>query len=99
MVIVAHNPGCNFTLTPATRSFATRGGRGKVDVVTADGCVWQAVSDAAWVHVHAGAGTDAGAFDYTVDANPGAARSATIDIAGHTHTIHQQGTAVSGPRH
>ena len=100
MVIVAHNPdqanGCDYALSPTQRTFTARGGHAKIDVVTAAGCTWQAVSDASWVHVLAGEGSETGAIDYSVDSNPGAARTAVIEVAGHTHAISQLGSVGSG---
>jgi hypothetical protein len=97
-VIVARNPGaaCDVVLTPPARNFTVRGGTGAIHVEAAPGCAWQAGTDASWAHVTAGTGTASGTVNYRVDADTSAPRDATIVIAGHVHTIHQQGASPTG---
>ena len=101
-VIVAHNPapgagdGCDYALVPASLAFPASGGNGKIDVTTEAGCAWQATSSATWVHVASSIDSDDGSISYSVDANAGAARNATITVAGRTHTVQQRGGAFTG---
>jgi hypothetical protein len=91
--------GCRYGVDPGA-SFPAAGGSGQATVVTQPlspscniGCPWTAVSNAGWVHVTTAmprAGDDA--FFYRVDANTGAARTATITVAGRTHTVSQAGS-------
>jgi BACON domain-containing protein/all-beta uncharacterized protein len=81
-------PTCTYSINPTSQSFATAGGTGTVAVTTANGCVWTAVSNAAWITVTGGAaGTGNGTVSFRAAANTGAARSGTITIAGQTFTV------------
>ena len=81
---------CTWALAPASASFAHTGGAGTANVVTAAPCAWTATASAEWVTFPAGAaGTGPATLAYAVAANPGAARTATITVAGATHTVTQ----------
>ncbi len=83
-------PSCAYQITPANQSFAAAGGNGTVNVTTAGGCNWSAVSNDAWLTITSGAsGSGSGAVSFTVAANTGAARSGTLTIAGQTFTVNQ----------
>ncbi len=83
-------PVCTFAISPQEASIAATGGPGAVAVTAADGCAWAATSGAAWVTVTAGAnGAGTGAVAFSVAANPGAARTTTLTIAGQTFTVNQ----------
>src|SRR5205085_2296676 len=57
------------------------------------GCAWTASSGASWVTITSGAsGSGNGTVGYSVAANTGAARSATLTIATKTFTVNQAGT-------
>jgi hypothetical protein len=63
---------------------------GSVNVITATGCAWTAVSNDAFITVNSGTpGSGNGAVGYTVAANTGAARMGTMTIAGKTFTVTQ----------
>ena len=65
-----------------------------VAVTAGDGCEWTASSNAAWITVTAGAsGSGNGTVAFSVAPNPGAARTGTISIAGHTFTVNQAAAA------
>jgi hypothetical protein len=87
---------CSYSIAPATLAFPAAGGAGLVTVTTAGTCAWTATSNAAWIHLAAGAaGTGSGTVNYTVDANPlPAARSGTVTVAGRTFTATQAPAAV-----
>ena len=86
---------CTFSLSASSQSFSAATGSGTVNVTTTSGCGWAAASNASFLTVTSGAsGTGNGTVTYTVTANPGAARSGTLTIAGQTYTVNQSaGTA------
>ena len=82
--------GCTWSIDPASSSVAAGGGTGSVSVTSAAGCGWSATSNDPWITVTSGAtGSGNGSAGYSVDANPGAPRSGTITIAGHTFTVNE----------
>ncbi len=62
-----------------------------MSVSATDGCGWSAATNAAWVRVLTGSGSGSGTVQLEIAANPGAERSATLSIAGHTRTLTQEG--------
>jgi hypothetical protein len=68
-------------------------GAGVVNVSTGSGCAWTAISTVPWITIATGAsGTGNGIATFTVAANPGAARSGTIAVAGQSFTVTQAAT-------
>src|SRR5262245_45825994 len=55
------------------------------------GGAWSASPNASWLHTSA-TGTGNGLATFTFDANPGATRSGTLNIAGQTLTVTQAGS-------
>ncbi|MGH9839406.1 MAG: S8 family serine peptidase [Blastocatellia bacterium] len=89
---------CVPTISPASQTFSAAGGNGRVTVTLNAGCSWQAASAVNWITITAGAsGNGNGAVDYAVQANPGAARTGTLTIAGQTFTVRQDGAGGSDP--
>ncbi|MBI1761882.1 MAG: PQQ-dependent sugar dehydrogenase [Acidobacteria bacterium] len=87
---VTQADGCVFAINPAAASFAVGGGSGTVNVTAGVGCVWTAVSNAPWLTLSSGgSGNGAGAVNYIVAANQGAARTGTLSIAEQTLTVTQ----------
>lgn len=83
-------PSCGFTFDPPSQSFGAAGGGGSFQLTTATGCVWQAVSGSNWISVTGGsAGTGPGTVTYTVDPNPGIARTGSINAGGAAFLIDQ----------
>jgi fibronectin type 3 domain-containing protein len=81
---------CTYTTSPASQSFTAAAGSGTVAVTAAAGCPWTASNGASWVTVTSGvSGTGSGTVLYSVAANTGAARSATLAVAGRTLMISQ----------
>jgi WD40 repeat protein len=95
LVVVARNPdaNCAVALSPTSRTFDAAGGEGKIAVSAAAGCAWQPVADQPWVHVASGGSGGSGSIGYTVDANAGATRRATIAIGDKVHTIVERGSS------
>src|SRR5688572_8224296 len=90
-------PACTYTINPPTANVGASGGAGpSVTVTTAGGCAWTAASNDQWITVTSGAnGNGNGTVGYAVAANTGAARNATLTIAGHTFTVTQAASTPS----
>lgn len=89
-VTVNQAGGCSYALSPTSQSAPAGGGGGSVAVTAGGGCSWTAVSGASWITVSSGAsGTGSGTVNYTVDPNPGGARSGSITIGGQAFTVTQ----------
>jgi hypothetical protein len=88
---VAQGSLCQFTLNPSSSSYGASGGPGVVLVFVVGSCTWTATTDASWILLDpAFSGTAGSGFvRYSVAANAGAARSATVLIAGMPHTVTQ----------
>ena len=81
---------CTFTLAPAGQNVPPEGGSGSVAVTVRAGCAWTAASGVPWVAITSAAGGNGnGTVTFTVAANPGAARSGTLTIAGKAFTVSQ----------
>jgi len=84
--------GCTFALGASSASAGSGASTGTVSV-NASGwaCNWSATSNApSWITVTAGSsGTGSGNVSYSLAANPGAARTGTVTIAGQTFTVTQ----------
>ena len=63
---------------------------GRVQVTTADGCLWSAVTATDWIAISPGGGNGSGTVNYTVQSNPGPQRESTISIAGNLLQVTQQ---------
>lgn len=87
-------PTCNYSISPAARSFSSSGGTGSVTVTTTAGCNWSISGVPAWITIVSGnGGTGSGAVNFTVAANNStASRSANLTIAGRTFSVSQSGT-------
>lgn len=83
-------PGCAYSLSPTSANAGSSGGNGSVSLTTTAGCNWTAVSSAPWLTITGGSsGSGSGTISYSVGANIGPARSATITAGGQTFTINQ----------
>jgi hypothetical protein len=91
-------PACTYTIAPASQNVAAAGGPGTVNVMANAGCNWTASSNAPWITITAGAtGSANGVVSFSVAANTGAARSATLTVAGQTFTVTQDAPAPPPP--
>jgi hypothetical protein len=87
------NTACNTSLSPASQSFTNAGGGGSFSVTAA--CNWTAVSTASFVMITPPAnGSGNGTVNFSVDANTGMQRSATIIVGSKAFVITQ---AAGGP--
>ena len=87
---------CGFTLSAARGFYAAGAGTGSVGVTTFTDCAWGITNPASWITILGPAlRTGPGSADFTVAANTtGAARSATVFIAGRPFVVRQ---APQGP--
>ncbi len=81
---------CSFELAPSQAEETFGGGDGSFSVSTTPGCPWEAVSSDTWLAVTELSGTGSGDVSYTVEANHGAARSATITVGDAVFTVNQE---------
>jgi hypothetical protein len=93
-------PSCVVAAGAITASaFGATGGTGSVPVTAATGCAWTATSSATFMAISSGAtGNGNGTVSFTVAPNAGAARSATLSVAGTTNfTITQSAAPAPAP--
>ncbi len=83
-------PLCSYTISPGIASIAASAGAATVAVTAPSGCSWTVASQAAWIVVTSGAsGAGSAGVTVSISANPGAARSGIVSIAGQTFTVNQ----------
>ena len=81
---------CTYAVQPTAAAMPANGGTGTLAVAVASACAWTATSSAPWLTVTSGgSGPGPGNVSYAVAANTGAARSATLSIAGTLFAINQ----------
>jgi hypothetical protein len=81
---------CSYTIAPTSLAAPDTASTSAVEVTSAMGCAWTAVSQVPWITVTMGAsGNGNGRVDLAIAANTGAARSGTVIIAGRTYTVNQ----------
>ena len=81
---------CNYSVTPLSAPYAAAGGSGNVQLTTYASCPWTAASNSSFVTLSSSSsGFGPTVLFYNVAANPGAARSGTLVVAGQTVTITQ----------
>ncbi len=92
-------PSCTYTVGPASpSSFGSGGGTGTVNVTTAAGCAWSAVSNSGFVTItNPGPGSGSGTVNFSVASNmSSSSRSGTMTVAGQPVTINQSGVSSGG---
>ena len=87
---------CACTLSSAGQGVLASGGSGKIQVQAAPDCVWLLSQAPSWVK-YGGASSGTGDADvpYTVVANSGTRRSATVTVNGAAFSIDQNGAVAS----
>jgi hypothetical protein len=81
---------CTFSLSRTRDAVAAVGGALSVGVATLTGCSWSASTSAPWLTIVAGqSGSASGTVGLSVAPNSGAARVATMNVAGQTYTVNQ----------
>ena len=91
---VSQGAGCTFAVDPLSHTVGAGGGTVAIGVTSASGCQWTASSNVPWITL-SGAATAIGngVVNFTVEAATGAARSASVDVAGKPVTISQTAAA------
>ncbi len=88
---------CTYTLIPQSRSFGIAGGTSTVSVVTPSGCYWKPSSAASWISFSSGNYRSGdGVLEFSVAANGGLPRGASIVIANSALTVFQSGSGSAG---
>jgi hypothetical protein len=87
---------CRFDLDRSSAQIAADGGRVQIAIRTRAGCAWKVSSPVPWVSSATAAGSGSRTVDLIVEANPGSARSATVEVAGRRFRVDQSGTSTSG---
>ncbi len=81
---------CSYTLSPTQRSHGAGIENGSIAVTTSSDCAWDVVNTNAWITLASSpGGTGSGTVNYTVNANPGPARTGTLVIGGLRFTVNQ----------
>ncbi|MGH9140226.1 MAG: BACON domain-containing protein, partial [Vicinamibacterales bacterium] len=81
---------CAYGISPTGDSVGADGSTGTIQVTANAGCAWTAAETSSWLTIASGtSGTGNGSINYRIAANTGAARTATIVVAGKTFTIAQ----------
>jgi hypothetical protein len=90
---ISPSPVCSYTLAPDAASFSPDGGTGTVTVTAPASCAWSATASASWLTIAGGSsGSGPGSVAYSVAPNAATeSRTATLTVAGQTHTVSQQG--------
>lgn len=87
---------CTYSLSSTSQSFSSTGGIGSVNVTTGN-CSYSSyvAIDSPFIIVTNGTnGTGSGTVNFTVDANPGAARAGTIFVAGQLFNVNQASAGI-----
>ena len=88
---------CAYTVTPATLTVAAAGVASTFTIGTTTGCSWGASGMPSWITIPTGTQTGPGTLTYTVASNQGAARSASLTVAGTTVLVNQAASAAPPP--
>jgi uncharacterized protein (TIGR03437 family) len=91
--------GCNQPTFNSTASFGQAGGEGSLQVnARADGCPWQAVSNADWITIISGGGQGSGSVRYSVAPNNSFERRVgTVAVGGRNFSVTQEASVDTEP--
>jgi hypothetical protein len=82
-------PTCFYSLNPLNSgTLSSAGASGNVSIAAFQNCAWSATANQSWIHTSS-SGTGSGSIAYTVDPNPGSARTGSITVGGQTFSISQ----------
>ncbi len=86
------NGTCSYSFSSGSASFDTSGGMGNFNINVSGSCPWAVTSSANWLAVTSSpTGSGNTTVNFTVAANTGGGRSATITGIGQTFTVSQSG--------
>ncbi|MBS1820035.1 MAG: BACON domain-containing protein [Acidobacteria bacterium] len=89
---------CRFSVTPAEANSPSTGGTLSFRVETGSTrCAWSATAEAAWLHADSAPHAGSGSTSVRVDSNSGAARNATMMVAGVSVSIEQDAVTPTTP--
>lgn len=93
-------PPCNGsfvpTISPTSQSFPASGGTGSISVTHDAGCQWVVSNVPAWMSIVSGSsGYGSGTVTYSVAANTGGTRSASLSVATKTFAVSQAAPAAA----
>lgn len=84
-------------LSPSSASFSSVATSSSISVVPPSGCAWSVTNVPSWISIVSGApGSGSGTVTYSVAANPGSARSATMRIGTANFTVNQSASPCLG---
>ncbi|QJR15049.1 BACON domain-containing protein [Usitatibacter palustris] len=87
------NPSaCSYSLSPNSITVGANAASGTVAVTSTAGCAWNPTSNQSWLTTSS-TGSGSGTLSYSVAANTGATRTATLSIGGVPFDVTQQGTS------
>lgn len=83
---------CSYAIGTSSASYGSNAASGSVTVTTSAGCSWSVSNSTSFVTISAGAsGSGTGTVSYSLFANPGPSRTATLIIAGQPFAVNQAG--------
>lgn len=86
---------CRYSISPSNANIGENGGSGSFSVSTDAGCNWTASANSSWVNVTSGqTGSGNGTVNFSVEANIGGFRDATITVGGQKFYITQDAITV-----
>ena len=86
---------CSVDISPVNQDLAAGGGTGNFTVNAPSGCSWSASSDAPWLVITSGAsGSGNGSVAFSVAANAGGQRAASIGVSGQSFLVNQAAAGV-----
>jgi M6 family metalloprotease-like protein len=92
--------GCTVSGSASVTGFGPDGGNGTFQIsANLTTCAWSITGVPSWITVSQTSGSGAASAGFAVGANSGAARSATLNVAGTSITITQTAASVSGLRY
>lgn len=92
-VMTASINTCQFSLVPASSgTLPAAAGSATVSISAANWCSWTATTSNAWINLPA-KGKGSGKITYTVNGNPGPARTGTFAVGGKSYAVFQAGAA------
>lgn len=95
--LVQREAPCRFEIQSRPEPMGHTGGRVTITVATAASCQWSVASSAAWIRPADSGLSGTRSAEFFVDANPGAARTATLIVAGREIAFTQLGRPAAGP--
>jgi hypothetical protein len=83
---------CTYSIDKSAATFGSNASSGNVVVMTAAGCSWSVSNSSNFVTIESGAsGSGPGTVSYSISANPGPSRTASLSIADQIFTLNQSG--------